>query len=236
MIAERCLIVNADDFGRSPGINRGIIRAHENGIVTSASLMVRWPTATEAAEYAAARPALSVGLHVDLGEWTFQDSEWLQVYEVVPLQDRDAVAREVAQQLEGFRRLLGRPPTHLDSHQHVHRDEPVRSILHQMAKNLQVPLRHNDASIRYCGQFYGQNNTGSPNPQAIGVEFLLEILRDLPRGATELGCHPGEVDDLSAMYRDERPREIETLCDPRVREFLDVHGIRLRSFHSMQSP
>jgi len=39
----RFLIVNADDFGQSPGINRGIIKAHADGIVTSVSLMVRWP-------------------------------------------------------------------------------------------------------------------------------------------------------------------------------------------------
>ena len=41
----RHLIVNADDFGQSAGINRGIIEAHEHGIVTSTSLMVRWPAA-----------------------------------------------------------------------------------------------------------------------------------------------------------------------------------------------
>src|SRR5437870_3779943 len=46
-MAARYLIVNADDFGLSPGVNRGIIEAHEHGIVTSASLMVRWPAAGE---------------------------------------------------------------------------------------------------------------------------------------------------------------------------------------------
>ena len=47
--AERYLVVNADDFGRSEGVNRGILRAHERGIVTSTSLMVRWPAAEHAA-------------------------------------------------------------------------------------------------------------------------------------------------------------------------------------------
>ena len=46
---RRYLIVNADDLGRSPGVNRGVIEAHAGGIVTSASLMVRWPAAAEAA-------------------------------------------------------------------------------------------------------------------------------------------------------------------------------------------
>ena len=49
---ERLLIVNADDFGLSPGVNAGVIEAHERGIVTSASLMVRWPRREQAAAYA----------------------------------------------------------------------------------------------------------------------------------------------------------------------------------------
>jgi hypothetical protein len=61
------LIVNADDFGLSGGVNAGIMAAHEHGIVTSASLMVRWP----AARYAAGHPRMSLGLHLDLGEWAF---------------------------------------------------------------------------------------------------------------------------------------------------------------------
>jgi predicted glycoside hydrolase/deacetylase ChbG (UPF0249 family) len=57
----RAAIVNADDFGQSAGINRGIVEAHQRGIVTSASLMVRWHAASEAAAaYARAHPRLSV--------------------------------------------------------------------------------------------------------------------------------------------------------------------------------
>ena len=50
----RYLIVNADDFGLSPGVNRGVVQAHERGIVTSASLMVRQPAAGAAAACARA--------------------------------------------------------------------------------------------------------------------------------------------------------------------------------------
>ena len=49
---SRRLIVNADDFGRTDGVNRGIITAHERGIVTAATLMVRWPAAVRAGAYA----------------------------------------------------------------------------------------------------------------------------------------------------------------------------------------
>src|SRR5262245_58763076 len=73
----RYLILNADAFGLSAGVNRGIIEAHERGIVTSASVMVRWPAAEEATHYGRANPQLSLGLHVDLGEWAYRDGTWV---------------------------------------------------------------------------------------------------------------------------------------------------------------
>ena len=54
------LIVNADDFGLTPGINAGIVTAHEQGIVSSTTLMVHGAAAEEAAAWARARPALGV--------------------------------------------------------------------------------------------------------------------------------------------------------------------------------
>ena len=65
----RTLIVNADDFGRSAGINAGVAQAHDDGVVTSTSAMVCWPGAAEAAALVRERPTLGVGLHVDLSEW-----------------------------------------------------------------------------------------------------------------------------------------------------------------------
>ena len=64
----RYLIVNADDLGASPGVDRGILEAHARGIVTSASLMVDTPWSAEGAARARATPALSVGLHIVLPE------------------------------------------------------------------------------------------------------------------------------------------------------------------------
>src|SRR5207302_249202 len=133
MAGNRFLIVNADDFGQSLGVNRGIVEAHEKGIVTSASLMVRWPAAAEAAAYARAHAGLGLGLHVDLGEWAYRGGTWTLLYQVVPADDRAAVSAEVDRQVESFYRLVGTGPTHLDSHQHAHRDEPLRSILREVA-------------------------------------------------------------------------------------------------------
>jgi chitin disaccharide deacetylase len=201
-----------------------------NADVTSATLLVRSVAATEAAAYARRRPGLSVGLHVDLAEWEYDADAWRPRYEVVDTADRDAVAAEVARQVAVFESLIGQPPTHLDSHQHVHRDEPVRSVLRQWGERLDVPVRDLAPTIRYNGAFYGQDGRGYPVPDAITVDALIDLIAGLPPGVTELGCHPGDPVDLDSVYRDERRTEVESLCNPRVRAAIEENGVQLRSF------
>jgi predicted glycoside hydrolase/deacetylase ChbG (UPF0249 family) len=229
----RYLIVNADDFGQSPGVNRGIMEAHAHGIVTSASLMVRWPAATEAAAYARQHPEFSLGLHVDLAEWACRDGDWFALYKVVRADDAAAIAEETTRQLAAFRNLTGHDPTHVDSHQHIHREEPAHTVIAAVAQKLGVPLRHYDPRIQYCGSFYGQTPKGRPCPETLDVDNLIQIIRELPSGITELACHPGYASDLDAMYASERAKEVQTLCDPRVRQSLDEEGITLRSFRGI---
>ena len=232
-MSRRYAIINADDFGQSPGMNRGIVQAHEKGILTSASLMVRWPAAEEAAEFARRNPRLGVGLHLDFGEWIFRDGAWTPLYTVIDQTDARAVAGEIKSQLESFERLAGRHPTHIDSHQHAHRKPPVSSILPQLVEHLNIPIR--DVSIPYCGRFYGQDDQGVPYPECISVEGLIEILHSLASGATEIGCHPSAAADLDTMYSVERLTELATLCDPRVRSAVDDLGIELKSFADWRS-
>lgn len=226
---SRTLIVNADDLGLSEGVNRGILDAHRDGIVTSATLMVRQPAAEHAAELVAANPSLCVGLHVDLGEWAYEDGEWVELYGVVDTADADAVTAEVESQVARFIELVGRPPSHLDSHQHVHRSSPVDEAVTAAGRRLGVPVR--GRGIRYVGDFYGQLGTGEPHHHAITVDGLVALLLALPEGVSELGCHPGyDADGLRTMYRTERHTEVATLCDPRVRAVLRDADIELRSF------
>src|SRR5687767_8712154 len=124
MSEARYLIVNADDFGYGTWVNDGILEAHECGIVTSTSLMVRQPAARDAVVASRAHAALDIGLHLDLGEWAYRHNEWQPVYQVVDVGDAAAVWAEVRRQLATFQDMVGRDPTHLDSHQHVHLREP----------------------------------------------------------------------------------------------------------------
>lgn len=233
MRTRRCLIVNADDFGLSTGINRGIIDAHEHGVVTSASLMVRKPAAREAAAYCRHQPRLSAGLHVDLGESVYRNGEWTTMDRVVDLADAGAVEMEILTQLARFRDLTGTNPTHLDSHQHVHRDEPIRSVLVALARELGVPLRHMTPGVTYCGSFYGQTRTGAPLPGAVSADSLVALLERLDSVVTELACHPGYDAPPDTMYRAERAAEVASLCDARVAAALTAQSIDLRSFRDL---
>jgi predicted glycoside hydrolase/deacetylase ChbG (UPF0249 family) len=232
---KRVLVVNADDFGQSEGVTRGIVEAFEHGIVTSTSMMVRWRGASSAAEYARGNPTLAVGLHLDLGEWIMRDDEWVQLYDTVDLADPAAIELEARRQLDVFRALIGSDPTHLDSHQHVHVSEPVRSVAATLAAELNVPLRQMSADIAYCGNFYGQDERGGPYLEAIQVQSLIDIFRGLAPGITELACHPGYAEDLDTMYRAERATEIRALCAPEIRTALLEHGIELKSFRDLRS-
>ena len=230
----RWLIVNADDFGQSAAINRGVIAAHEWGIVTSASLMIRWPSSAEAAAYARSRPRLSLGLHVDLGEWAYRDETWVTLYQVARTDDSQGLAGELARQLESFRKLVGAEPSHLDSHQHVHREEPLRTLMVESARGLGIPLRDAASHVRYDGSFYGQSSRGYPVPEAIRADALVRLIETLPAGITELGCHPGTADDgLATMYRAERAQELRALCDPEVGAAVRSSGVHLCSFHDL---
>lgn len=233
MVGKKYLIVNADDFGMSPGINRGIIKTQQYGILTSASLLVRWPAAAEAASYSRRSGALSLGLHVDLGEWEYRAGQWFPIYHIVNVKEPKAVEKEIARQMAVFFKLVGKAPTHLDSHQHVHRLEPVRSILVKLANQFNIPLRFYNPKIQYCGKFYGQSAQGSPNSGVLSVSGLLKILKSLPPGYTELGCHPGVANDVQTGYGVERLIEVKILCHPQVRKFLSTLDIQLCSFSTI---
>ncbi len=199
------LIVNADDLGFTQGVNRGIREAHARGIVTSASLMVERPGTKDGVEIALRAPGLSVGLHAILDqhdELTFSP---------------ERCDEELERQLALFEVLMGRRPTHVDSHHHIHRDARIKDAFALSADRYELPMR--ERAVRHEAAYYGED--------AVGVESLLEILDRLEEGDTELGCHPGYVEGLESRYLEPREHEIETLTDPRVRARIDDLGIEL---------
>lgn len=225
-LSERYLIINADDFGLTEGVNRGIIEAHQRGVVTSASLMVRAPAAEHAATLASSNRGLGLGLHVDMGEWIFRDGRWVARYEYVTEGDVAATVAELESQVKRFVELTGSPPDHLDSHQHVHLSRPeLFEAVSRVAARLGIGIR-SSSRVTYRS-LYGQGTDGRPCLSAIEPEAYIGVIRDLPAGITELGCHPGYLDDLESDYGAERGIELATLCDPEVREAVERASVRL---------
>lgn len=216
------LIVNADDFGASRGINRGIMEAHRRGILTSASLLVNAQGAKEAAALSCTGPDLSVGLHVDVGEALEE-----------PAVGAQGLTELLRQQFRRFEQLMGRQPTHLDSHHNVHRDARALPHFLELAHEHGLPLREH-SPVRYFSKFYGQWG-GQTHLEHVSSENLVWMLRtEIRDGVTELSCHPGHVDaEYVTGYSLEREAELLTLCNPRVREALEEHGFQLISYHHL---
>jgi predicted glycoside hydrolase/deacetylase ChbG (UPF0249 family) len=246
MSAEKLLIVNADEFGRAAGVNLGIVDAHRKGIVSSASLMVAGRAAPEAVTLARANPGLGLGLHVTLTKL----SSVLPAVEIPSLArpdgrlPADAGGRASARQaeiLEGvraqYRRVrqhLGRLPTHLDTHGHVHTQRAVFAALVTLAWETGLPLRAVSAAMRFKLRQEGLGSAeqfeGGFRGEDATTSTLLALLQRVGPGTTELMCRPGHVDaDLTAEsdYTAPRARELAALTDPAIRAALQTLGIRL---------
>lgn len=144
--APRALIVTGDDFGISSPVNHAIVRAHREGILTSASLMVNGPAFREAVELARGTPTLAVGLHLALsgsaptlpreripllvgkdGHFAESPSKAGLKYFFSPSARRE-LEGEIRAQLERFL-STGLPADHVDGHHHLHMHPVIFSIL-----------------------------------------------------------------------------------------------------------
>jgi chitin disaccharide deacetylase len=149
------LILNADDFGLTRGVNEGIIRAHREGILTSATLMANSKAFDDAVERAKANPRLGVGGHLVLVGGTCVAPRG----EISSLVDREGrlprslgmlvaklssgrvrakeIERELWAQIDKIRRA-GIEPTHLDTHKHTHAHPRVMKALGRVAHELGI--------------------------------------------------------------------------------------------------
>jgi len=217
MSRTKHLIVNADDFGASPGVNRGIYESHCGGIVTSTSLMVDGAACDEAVLLARLAPGLDLGLHVDLGGRAGNGSS------------AEGLGAELTRQMDRFVALVGRAPSHVDSHRDVHRDPALLPTFVALAERWGIPLRGH-SPVRLLSKFYGQW-AGESHPEQLSLESLASMIESgVAEGVTELICHPGYRDgQLVSSYLAEREVEVATLCDPRARDILAALGIQLTS-------
>ncbi len=248
------LIVNADDYGRTPGVNEGTLEAYVKGIVTSATVMILEPAAQEGIRLArAVAPDLSLGLHFAVtgggpcasppGSVPHLTLGGRFVRSVEDLPDRIPAAevrRELEAQIALFEQAAKGPPSHLDSHHHAALHVSVQPVFAEVALKRGLPVRAANARARgqlheaglhlpdhFIESFYGSGAT---------VENLKFVLAHLREGVSELMCHPGHPDEAlveGSSYAHERERELAALCDPTIREMLAADGIELITFREL---
>jgi hypothetical protein len=249
MKPARSLIVNADDYGLTGGVSRGILDAHRRGIVTSTTLLVNRPVDRGLIDELKAS-GMGVGLHLNLtlgppvapakrvaslvdGEGRFvRDAR-----EAAQRAHKDEARIELGMQIDEFRKIMGRFPTHLDSHHHVGRHEPILELVLDFARAIKVPVRSQDGGVRAAARRVALKTpdhfVGESGPDAYwSSERVLAHLRELPGGVTEFMTHPGYFDDDLAYsrYGRQRETEVEGLTDPQARELIEKGGIRLIHF------
>lgn len=217
------LIVNADDFGRTASITDGILRAHQQGIVTSCTAMINI-SASEGAlrEAASTCPALGIGVHLNIthglpllpakqvpslvnarGKFRHFNRDGLLIASIDPKQLRAEWGAQVEKIVS-----LGIRPDHLDSHHHMaYLDLSLFTVFLDVAAAFRLPIRFPPEEYHHAlgGQDIRRMITerGLTAPQScqtgffgagVSREKILDIVRALPDGTHELMCHPGLPD------------------------------------------
>jgi predicted glycoside hydrolase/deacetylase ChbG (UPF0249 family) len=251
------LIVNADDFGRAPGVNAGVLRAHRDGIVTATTLMVGAPATDEAARIARATPTLDVGVHLTItygrpisdpsavrslvdreGAFPRTPGTFLRTDRA----DRDEALVEYRAQFDRARELIGRAPSHLDTHHWVHDEPALEWAIAALAVATGAAVRPHDDPQRDRLRAGGVRTVDTyrrdfQHEGHVDLATLERILADLRDGVTELGCHPGESDvelERTSTYAALRVAELATLTDPRAKAAVERNGITLSDYSALQ--
>lgn len=258
-MSEKNLIVNADDYGLTRNVSRGIREAHMKGIVTSTSVMMNSDgVAVDLQEASQETPTLGLGIHLNL---TFGNPV-LPPHEVPSLVDQHGCFFKIRTIQERFHLInpdhlynewraqiekmleLGFQPDHLDSHQHVsYRNKTLFEIMQALAYECNLPIRKipphlvayaADTSIASApdaieARWYGERATN---------QFLSDILESLQPGTTELMVHPGHPDDIlcsKSSYTTDRLKELTILTSEEAVTTIDELGIRLVTFEQLNT-
>lgn len=195
------LVVNADDFGYSYSINRGIIEAHSNGIVTSTSVMVDAVAANEAKDLTK-YPDLTIGLHLELA-------------------DLNNVKSELKRQIDKFVSIVGRMPDHIDTHKRHTTDEGIKEVLAEYAEAHKTHVRN--FGVKHIGSFGINSNDAS-------IEQLKKSVDEATEQFNELMTHCGYSDDYlreHSSYSDPREQELKAICDPAIKQYITEKGLEL---------
>lgn len=218
------VIFNADDLGLSKGINRGILKACKRGVITSVSLMAGHKESLSGAKLFKDNPKISLGLHFEIDKQEvkyLEDSKGNISTKIV----KD-IEQKFLEQVEIFKKIVGRMPDHIDGHHHAHILPPIGKIISAYCQRNKIKLR---GQVRHIDSFFGQHAKELPS-----TKKLIEILKNLPNGISEIMFHPGFVtSDLKSSYLKGRELELIALTSPKVKQAIKDLGIEAISWRDV---
>jgi len=211
MMQMKYLIVNADDFGYSFSVNKGIIEAHEKGIVTSTSVMVDAIASQEAAALKHF-PKLSVGLHF-------------------VVKDFSNVQAELDRQIEKFVSILDTKPDHVDTHKmHPTENDAVKLVLTKYSKANHLPVRCLGFA-KFIDSFYcPDDESGFRDENNVSLASLKASINEATDSYNEIMCHVGYSDDYlrkTSSYNDLREKELAVIINPMIKQYVVEQGLTL---------
>ncbi|GGA79907.1 chitin disaccharide deacetylase [Ornithinibacillus halotolerans] len=244
------LILNADDFGYSKGINLGILEAHQEGILSSTTLMVNMPAAKHAFQLAKANEKLGVGIHfvLDLGfpvsehvpSLVDEHGRFLKENPFILHAEPEEIKKELISQLEKFL-SFGLTPTHIDSHHHIHRHEKIFPIVCELAETYQLPVRPTSVESSTVLEKKGIKKVEYFNPDFFGdeldINYLKTMLADAKKYNTvEIMTHPGYIDYpvlTGSSYNTQRAIELAILTAPEIKQYIQENNINLITYREI---
>lgn len=224
------LIINADDFGYREEINKGIIFAYQNGVVTSTSLFVEKAGTEQAIELAKENPNLGIGPHIYLDMFFEVDHHTGKIIDWVnPKPNLDDVTNEIRRQIEKYY-SFGFSADHIDSHHHAHLHSDLLPIMCDIAKE------YNIAVVRFSPENICPKN-GKKKVEDIknhmqknglfNIDHFIEGWYwgniDEPYNIAELMTHPG----YGEIWRES---ELAHCCQPKLKEYMKEQEIHLVRF------
>ena len=241
------MIINADDFGYSAGINYGIFEAYKNGVLTSATLMTGMPGAEHAAEMMRIIPGMGVGLHLNtaLGKpgnskrktLTDENGFFIKPDKVLELNmeyNDEELYDELKEQFERFAALTGQMPTHMDSHLFSSdKLEKVKKIALVLANEYKIPLRNHETEYYKKVRFINHRDFGG----IPGLEYVAENFDEIIKNEyVEIMSHPGYVDTYvmkNSSYNIMRAEELDFLTGDRIKNLINENKVELVNYGSI---
>lgn len=227
------LLVNADDFGYSRGVNYGIIDAYQYGIVNSTTMLVNMPGTEHAMALAKENPDLRVGVHLTLtcgkalasdvpsltkADGSFRITKDFEDFDQVEIEE---VEKEWQKQIEHFLDS-GLTPSHFDSHHHIHAQPTLFPVVKRLSTKYELPVRNVFSGSKtdfqvltdvFLGDFFADN---ARSDYFDGLEN-----RVLDGSTVEVMCHPAYIDDAllsGSSYHLDRAEELKILTSTRLSE------------------